>query len=119
MPVLSRSERLECLSYTMSCPSNFIRPVGVSNSQYGLKEGAGKKKGLPGSGARQRRRQKALKARDGLEQFFIEEDSNLDRIELLARRAIVGRMEFTSGSKEELLEWVNKQWTPLLGLPPG
>lgn len=73
---------------------------------------------LHGLKDRSRCHSKAMKAWEGRAQYIIDTATNLDRFELLPSRALVGRLEYTSCSKKDLLEWVNTYWTPLVGMAP-
>jgi hypothetical protein len=68
--------------------------------------------------ARKRRQGKPLKVREGLEQFSIPVETNLERIKMLNSRAVVGRLEFTNGDQSEILDWVRKNWVPICGDMP-
>ena len=42
-------------------------------------------------------------------------DVNVDRVEILSKRVIVGRVEFLKLNINELLTWVNKYWVSEVG----
>lgn len=73
---------------------------------------------LRGAKAKQRRLLKTYKARKEIINFDIDADHNLERIKILAERAVVGRLEYTSATKLEISEWVNRVWVPFTGLAP-
>lgn len=65
-----------------------------------------------------KRRLKTVIARKPVDKYEIDSDFNLARIEMLAQRALVGRLEFTSGTKLEIYDQVSKYWVPLMGMAP-
>lgn len=65
-----------------------------------------------------KKRQKSFKALEEAAIYTIDSGVNLDRIELLSHRGVVGRIEGTKKSQDELVEWVNVHWTPIFCLSP-
>ena len=51
---------------------------------------------------------KTYKARDGLECYVLGFYVNMERVDLLMKRALVGRVEFVKVSIVELIDWANK-----------
>lgn len=106
----------------VSC-QNIIPNRSVSLSGLGVSSdcaaGDGPHEGrLRGLKAKHRRLLKTFKAKQEITRFDIDADYNLDRIRILAERALIGRFEYTSGTKLEITEWVNRVWVPLTGMAP-
>lgn len=58
--------------------------------------------------ARVRKKLKALKAQEGIRIFVVGKDVNIDRVDVLPKRALVGRIESTRVSRVKLIDCVNK-----------
>lgn len=71
----------------------------------------GKNPRLTGERARVHRRLKAYKEREGLARVKLREDVNMDRVEMLSKRALVGRLKHVKLNRGEL----NKFWVPKVG----
>ena len=58
------------------------------------------------------------KSREDLERYVMGVDVNMERVDLMMRRYLVGRVEFAKVNRIQLINWVNKQWVLVVGYAP-
>ena len=92
----------------------FSQTYSKQSSSYGKEKG--KNSRLTGDRVQLRRQLKAYEVNEGSARFEMGVDVNVDRVEMLSKRAIVGTVEFAKLNINELLTWVNKHWLQEVGL---
>ena len=65
-----------------------------------------------------RLKSKALKALELKPRFVLGHDVFMDKVETLCRRALIGRLEYCSLSKEEWVDWATIHWKPVINYVP-
>ena len=65
------------------------------------------------------RKAKSLKASEHKPQFVLGHDVYMDKVETLCYRALIGRLEYCSMSKEGCIDWVTLHWKPLIHYVPS
>ena len=65
------------------------------------------------------RKEKALKASSLKPRFALGHDIFLDRVENLRRRALIGRLEYISMSKDGWVDWETIHWKPIIHYVPS
>ena len=58
-------------------------------------------------------RLKAYKDKEHKHQFVVGHNANLDRVEDLSMRALIGRFEYIQMNKDDLMAWDLAHWKPL------
>ena len=66
-----------------------------------------------------RRKAKALKASEHKPHFVLGHNVYLDKVETLCRRALIGRLEYCTMSKEGWVDWATLHWKPLIHYVPS
>ena len=59
-----------------------------------------------------------FKVKNRVDDFTIGGDITLKKVEGLAKRALVGRMEYLKMNRVEMLKWVTENWKHLFGYIP-
>ena len=65
------------------------------------------------------RKEKALKASAFKPRFSLGHDVFMDRVESLCSRALIGRLEYISLSKDGWVEWETLHWKPIIHYVPS
>ena len=66
-----------------------------------------------------RRKAKALKAIELKPHFVLGHDVFMEKVETLCRRALIGRLEYCTMSKEGWVDWATSHWKPLIHYVPS
>ena len=65
-----------------------------------------------------RHKAKALKALNLKPRYVLGHDVFMDKVETLCSRALIGRLEYYSMSREGWVEWATSHWKPLIHYVP-
>ena len=82
----------------------------------------GSKSTYPGMGRinhASRRKAKALKASAHKPRFTLGIDIFMDRVESLCQRALIGRLEYTTLTKDGWVDWATHHWKPIIHYVPS
>jgi hypothetical protein len=99
------------LSTDLLAKSQEIKNHGKKVTKEGVNLPSGEK-------AKARRKQKAYKVKNLDLTMSMGADIGLDCLEKLASKALVGRFEYASPNRKEIVEWIDKTWKPILGYCP-
>ena len=66
-----------------------------------------------------RQKAKGLKALEEKHGFVLGHDVFFNKVETLWRRALIGRLEYLSMSKEEWVQWETTHWKPIIHYVPS
>ena len=82
------------------------------------KEGGTPHQTRPQASYHSRCKTKALKALDSKRRYVLGHDVFFDKVETLCCRALIGRLEYCSMSKEEWIDWATVHWKPIIHYIP-